>query len=198
MKPLCRSLHEALQDGAEHAHGMMRMEGLLGPEHNWHRHNHTRVKAAQWLQRNQADIAPWKVLPRLKTGSLQLVCGDATIRVLRGLDGGLPVPGTNKARRAFYMQPTITGMSVEQALPGLEMSKFIATWEVLDLETFEVGIRVFRTTGTFEIGDQGKADLAFWLPNDADELDHLTFEPSDDGIDLPIAQEESGDEPVHG
>jgi hypothetical protein len=36
------------------------------------------------------------------------------------------------------------------------------------------------------------------LPDDADALDKLMFEPSDEGIDLPIPEEESGDEPIHG
>ena len=197
MKPLCGPLHAALQYGAEHADQMMRDAGLIGAELNWHRHNHARVLAGAQLQR-QDEIGPWKVLPRQKTGSLQLVNGFMTVRVLRPLDGGVPVPGFNKRRRAFYVQPTITGLPMDGAFPELQVSNFVATWEVLDLDSFEIGIKVFRTTGTFKIGDASKVDLAFWLPNDADAIDNLVFEPSDEGIDLPIPKEESDVEPLHG
>ena len=107
-------------------------------------------------------------------------------------------PGLNKRRRAFYVQPTITGLPMDAAFPELQMSNFVATWEVLDLESFEVGVTVFRTTGTFKIGDASKVDLAFWLPSEADALDNLVFEPSDEGIDLPIPKEESDVEPLRG
>ena len=110
----------------------------------------------------------------------------------------MPVPGLNKRRRAFYVQPTITGLPMDEAFPELQVSNFVATWEVLDLETFEVGIKVFRTTGTFKIGDTSKIDLAFWLPNDSAALNDLVFEPSDEGIELPIPKEESDAEPLRG
>jgi len=71
---------------------------------------------------------------------------------------------------------------MDEAFPELQVTNFVATWEVLDLETFEVGITAFRTTGAFKIGDTSKVDLAFWLPNEADAIDGLIFEPSDEGI----------------
>jgi hypothetical protein len=197
MKPLCGPLHSALQYGAEHADQMVRDAGLTDSEHNWHRHNHARVLAGARLAQSD-ELGPWKVLPRQKTGSLQLVNGFMTVRVLRPLDGKVPVPGLNKRRRAFYVQRTITGLPMDVAFPELQISNFVATWEVLDLETFEVGIKVFRTTGTFKIGDTSKVDLAFWLPNEADALDSLVFEPSDKGIELPIPKEESDVEPLRG
>jgi hypothetical protein len=144
------------------------------------------------------ELGRWKPLPRQKTGSLQLVNGFMTVRVLRPLDGGVPVPGLNKRRRAFYVQPPITGLPMDEAFPELQVSNFVATWEVLDLDTFEVGIKVFRTTGTFKIGDTSKVDLAFWLPSDGAALDDLVFEPSDKGIELPIPKEESDVEPLRG
>lgn len=176
----------------------MNEEGLSDPEHNWLGYHIARVQAGMYLRRNHTEIAPWRVLRGQRTGSLQLVCGDATLRVLRPMDGGLPIPGRNHARRSFYSQPTITDLPVEEALPELEISRYVAVWDIFDYESLEVGVRVFRTTGTFEIGDPSKADLAFWLPDEPDELDNLTFEPSDDGIDLPIPQEESGDDTLHG
>ena len=197
MKPLCGPLHAALQYGVEHADQMLRDAGLTGHEHNWHRHNHARVLAAAQLAQSD-ELGPWKVLPRGKTGSLQLVNGFMTVRVLRPLDGNVPVPGPNKRRRAFYVQPTLTGLPMDEAFPELRVSNFVATWEVLDLESFEVGINMFRTTGTFKIGDASKVDLAFWLPNEADALDSLVFEPSDEGIELPIPKEESDVEPLRG
>lgn len=195
MKPLCGPLHAALQYGVEHADQMMRDAGLAAAEHNWHRHNHARVLASAQLA-NRAEIGPWKVRPRQKTGSLQLVNGLMTIRVLRPLDGGVPVPGLNKRRRAFYVQPTITDLRIDEAFPELQTSNFVATWEVLDLDTFEIGIKAFRTTGTFRIGETSKVDLVFWLPNEADAIDSLVFEPSDEGVELPIPKEESDVEPL--
>ena len=198
MKPLCRPLHDALRYGADRSAHAMNEQGLSDAEHSWLRHHLARVQAGMYLKRNQAEIAPWRVLPGQRTGSLQLVCGDATLRVLRPMDGGLPIPGRNRARRAFYIQPTIAGLTVEQALPELEVSRYIAVWDILDPDSFEVGVQVFRTVGTFEIGDRSKADLAFWLPEEPGDLDDLAFEPSDVGIDLPIPQEDSDDDTLHG
>lgn len=198
MKPLCRPLHAALRYGAESAAEVMEERSLADPEHSWLRYHFARVQAGMHLRRNHAEIAPWKVLRGQKTGSLQLVSGGATLRVLRPMDGGLPIPGRNHARRSFYIQPTITGLPVAEALPELEISNFIAVWDILNPDSFEVGIQVFRTVGTFELGDPSRADLTFWLPGEPDELDNLAFEPSDEGIDLPIPQEDSDDDTVHG
>ena len=125
MKPLCGPLHAALQYGVEHADQMMRDAGATGPEHSWHLHNHARVLAGIRLAQSD-ELGQWKPLPRQKTGSLQLVNGFMTVRVLRPLDGGVPAPGLSKRRRAFYVQPSITDLPIEEALPELQVSNFVA------------------------------------------------------------------------
>jgi hypothetical protein len=115
---------------------VLRVDGLTGDEHNWLRHHYARTMAGQRLRERREEIAPWRVLPNQKTGSLQLVSGFNTVRVLRPLDGGVPAPGRNPRRRAFYVQPSIDGLTVDDAFPQLQTSRYIATWEVLDPETF--------------------------------------------------------------
>ena len=96
------------------------------------------------------------------------------------------------------MQPSIAGLPDDEALPALEVSNFVATWEVSDPETFEVDITMHRTTGAFGMGDTSKVDLFFGLPSDGAGLDDLVFEPSDIDIELPIPKEESDVEPLRG
>ena len=198
MKPLCHPLHEALRYGAERANAAMHDQGLSDPEHSWLGCHLARVQAGMYLRRNQADIAPWKVLTGQRTGSLQLVWGQSKLRVLRPLDGGLPIPGRNRARQCYYIQETITDLPLQEALPELDVSRYVAVWDILDYGSFDVGIQVYRTVGTFNIGDSSKVDLAFWLPDEADGIDEMSFEPSDDGIELPIPQEEADDDTLHG
>jgi hypothetical protein len=133
--------------------------------------------------------------PQPNTSSLQLVSGDMTLRVLHTPDGNMPAPGRNVARRDFYFQPRLPATDLDQPFPELEVSNFVAAWEEVDRENHDVAIRIYRPLRPFAFGKPGKADLAFWLPDEADDLNDLMFEPTDEGMELLIPGEEaSGDE----
>lgn len=200
MRTLCEPLHIALSHGVERAAAIMASEKLTSPDFDWLRHHHARAAAHVKLCEMRDEVAPWQVSRhKPNNGPFHLIQGGMTIRVCHGIDGGVPAPGKNKARRNFYAQPMLDVIDDDVLLEGLKVSNYVATWEVADVATHEVAIRMFRPVGTFKYGSKAKVDAAFWLPDDAKDLDSLIFEPSDQGIELMIpGEEQSGEQPLRG
>jgi hypothetical protein len=201
LAPLCGPLHSALTKGAELAAEARKITGLTHPDRDYIESHLVRSIAHEELLARREELGGW--IPGRRepnNGSLKLHTRSATIRVFHSPGSGrFPAPGRNVSRQRFYRQPPLAGLGVEDMLPGLAESKYIATWEVLDRATFEVGVQIFRPIGHFKYGSACKADLAFWLPNTEDELAKLSFTPTDDDIDLEIPGEaEDGGDALRG
>lgn len=202
LAPLCAPLHDAFSKAAEITADLRKRAGLTSANRDYVGAHLIRSIAHEQLISRQQELGGWvpgRVEPN--NGSLKLYAHKAKMRILHSPGfGKFPAPGRNLSRQRYYRQSTINGLEVDDMLPQLEESKYIATWSVLDPKTYDVGIQVFRPIGIFKHGSPCKADLAFWLPNDEDELAKLTFEPSDDDIDvmLPGDEEEDGGVALRG
>jgi hypothetical protein len=198
LAPLCAPLHDAFSKAAEITADLRKRAGLTAIDRDYIGSHLIRSIAHDHLIAHKQELGGWvpgRVEPN--NGSLKLYASKAKMRILHSPGSGkFPAPGTNLSRQRYYHQSTITGLDVDAMLPQLEESRYIATWVVLNPLTYDVGIQVFRPIGIFKHGSPCKADLAFWLPNSEDELAKLTFEPSDDDIDVTLPgdeEEDSGD-----
>lgn len=198
MRPLCGPLQDALSHGVEAANRALEAEGMDRPERDWLRHHFARTKAHDQLLKVEADLQNWKVSRVRHNGAVTLRGPRGTVlRLLHEGRGRIPNPGSNRARQAFYAQGLL---GADVAIPTLESQRLIASWFAPDPELPDIiTINIFRPYGTFKFGSPAKADIAFPLPYDADDLDALEWNSSDEGIDLPIPGEgESGAEPADG
>lgn len=201
LAPLCGPLHSALAKGAELASEARKVTGLTHPDRDYIESHLIRSIAHEDLIERREELGGW--IPGRRepnNGSLKLYAERAVIRVFHSPGSGrFPAPGRNLSRQRFYRQAPIAGLGVDEMIPELAESRYIATWCVLDRSTFEMGIQIFRPIGSFKHGSPGKADLAFWLPNNEDELASLSFTPTDDDIDLEIPGEaEDGGDALRG
>lgn len=197
MRPLCGPLQDALSTGVECANRVLTTEGLERPERDWLRHHIARTKAHEELLKVEADLDGWKVSPVRNNGAVMLRGPRNTVlRLLHEGSGRIPNPGSNRARRAFYAQGLL---GADEAIPTLESQRLIASWFAPNPGLPDITVNIFRPYGTFKFGSPGKADMAFPLPYEADDLDALEWTSSDEGIDLPIPGEgESDAEPADG
>ncbi len=194
MSPLCAPLHAALSAGAEFAHETRQRGKLLDPALDYLSAHLTRAVAHERLLK--ADLGGWTPNRRQpNNGSLQLFSGGASMRVLHGGVGGrIPAPGTNRARQAFYTQHTIAGMSLQQMIPALAVSHYLATWHIADSATHEIAIQIVRPVGVFRYGSKANVDLTFWLPADGEALEDLEFQGNADNMPLDIPGEDTDDD----
>ncbi|HKR48515.1 MAG TPA: hypothetical protein VJT72_02845 [Pseudonocardiaceae bacterium] len=77
---------------------------------------------------------------------------------------------------------------------GEPNDRLLILWQI-DPTSAAAGFRVVRPIGEWKWGAYATTDLDFLLPQTADELAELTFEPTDEdlGLELPL-EEESGDD----
>jgi hypothetical protein len=195
---LCEPLHDAFT-WAEQVRRKRLPELAEGPDYRWHATHTVRALAHHKLCQMNGELGGWKLTGNhSQNGALWLTDGSYRVRILHTLDEcDVPPPGTNRARRAFYRNPPLPD---QPPLFGEGNDKLLILWNI-DLESAEVGFRVVRTIGNWTWGAHAKTDLDFPLPQTAEELADLTFEPSDEdlGLELPSAEEgEEGDTDAGG
>ena len=126
-----------------------------------------------------------------RNGELWLTDGDYRTRVLHALsDKDVPPPGYNEARRAFYSNVPLP-LDLPEPLIGPPNDQLLVLWRI-DPETGIPVFRVVRPVGVWSFGGYAKVDLDFVLPPTAADLERLHFEPTDQGLELPIPNEEDG------
>ncbi|WP_066954349.1 hypothetical protein [Streptomyces lushanensis] len=172
--PLAAPLHESLEEGRQNAndhydrHKMAERCFLKG------RTDLTRDHALARLLK--LDLAGWTP-SRRGSGRILLSRNAMSIRLLHRSPFGdtVPPPGNNRARINYYRNPT-------PDLIGVEASQLLAVWDV-DRKG-EVVIRIVRPTKSFRAGAVSTSDYDMLLPRSAEDLSKLTFESSDEEIDL--------------
>ena len=107
-------------------------------------------------------------------------------------DDYIPPPGTNEARQAYFSNPPLPP---QLPLSGEANDRLLGVWRI-DRESATPTFRIVRTIGPWRWGERAKVDLEFVLPETAQELSDLEFQPTDEGLDLwiPEAEEEGGDD----
>jgi hypothetical protein len=190
MAPLCGPVHRSLERAvgitAEHLESFGMTLEDYGPVYRHLARGH----AIHQLCQVENELKAWRVARRRPNSQFSLSSGAMKLRLLRpSYDGGPPAAGTNKARINYFRNPDAT-------LFGAAASNLLGVWYV-DPVTAEISILVTRPTGVGDRGINPKVDIAFWLPDSADELESLEFVPEDDELTLPIEldpdPEEEGD-----
>ncbi|MGH4007351.1 MAG: hypothetical protein ACRDTH_04155 [Pseudonocardiaceae bacterium] len=196
---LCEPLHDAFT-WTEQLRRKRLPELAEGPDYRWHATHTVRALAHYKLCQMSGELGGWKLSGNhSQNGALWLTDSSYRARILHTLDEcDVPPPGTNLARRAFYRnQP----LSDKLPLFGEVNDKLLILWNI-DPASAVVGFRVVRPTGNWTWGAHAETDLDFLLPQTAEELADLTFEPSDDdlGLELPFddAEGEEGDTDAGG
>lgn len=79
-----------------------------------------------------------------------------------------------------------------EPLFGEPNDRLLVLWRI-DSDSGATGFRVVRPIGEWSWGAHQAVDLDFMLPQTAEDLAGLAFEPEDDlGLDLPLDDEEGG------
>ncbi|MEU3836082.1 hypothetical protein [Streptomyces microflavus] len=163
---------------------------LSGPEYGWHRTHTIRAYAHYYLK--QRDLGAWGLSGNhRRNGELWLSDGSYRARLLHGPSKtDVPPPGPNLSRRAYYRNPRLP---LPDPLFGPADDRLLVLWR-LDAQTGAPAFRVVRPIGNWKYGRKAQVDIDFPLPQSADELADIYFEPSDDEIHLNIPNEESNDD----
>lgn len=181
LSPLCEPFHDVFTWADDEAR--KRLDGdLLGGEHpyGWLVTHMTRALAHSRLDRQ--DLSPWKLTGNhAHNGELWLSDGQFRVRVLHSTSAiEIPAPGSNPRRRAYYCNRPMV-----QQLPlyGAAEDRLLILWRILP----DVGpaFRVVRPIGTWSFGGVARVDLDFYLPDTADDLSDLRFDPVDEDLELP-------------
>lgn len=188
---LCEPLHDVFT-WAEQVRRERLPELAEDPDYRWHATHTVRALAHYKLCRMSGKLGGWKLTGNhSQNGALWLTDGSYRARVLHTLDEYVPPPGSNRARRAFYRNPPLP---YELPLFGEINDKLLVLWNI-DPKSAAVSFRVVRTIGNWTWGAHAKTDLDFPLPETAEELADLKFEPSDEGLGLDLfSDEEEGEE----
>lgn len=189
--PLCEPLHDAFTTAEQRRRGALPELGD-DPDYSWHTTHTVRALAHRQLRHRRKELLPWTLSGNhAQNGALWLTDGAYRVRMLHSPNEGIvPPPGSNRARRAFYLNAPLAGMN---PLFGDPISdKLLCLWRI-DPETGIPYFRVIRTIGDWKWGSRHHADLDFPLPATANELAGLAFEPTDEGLELELPREGKGD-----
>ncbi|GID29122.1 hypothetical protein [Paractinoplanes brasiliensis] len=185
--PLCEPLHGVFTWADQRRREVL--SDLDGEAvYRWHA-THT-VRAYAHLQLGKTVIAPWQLTGNhARNGELWLSDGDYRIRFLHAVrDSDVPPPGFNDARQAYYRNPPLFDLPVPRLL-GPPDDRLLFVWRI-DAKTGVPIFRVVRPIGTWKWGDHAATDIDFILPETAEDLAALEFEPSDEGMELDIPDED--------
>ncbi|MFE2869360.1 hypothetical protein [Embleya sp. NPDC059259] len=185
---LCEPLHDAFA-WAEAMRRVRLKELASRSEYTWLA-THT-VRGFAHLRLQDMDLGPWCLAGNhASNGALWLTDGEYRARILHAAsDSDVPAPGVNYARRAFYRN---TPLPLQDTLMGPANDRLLILWTT-DPEDGAPSFRVVRPIGNWKWGTRAITDLDFVLPRYAEELADLRFEPSDEGLDLFVPNEEEGD-----
>jgi hypothetical protein len=158
------------------------------PQYGWIKTHNTRAFAHYRL--GGRDLGPWKLCGNhARSGELWLTDGSYSTRVLHTLsERDVPPPGRNPARIAYYHNPPL---GILEPLFGPANDRLLTLWRV-DPKTGVPGFRVVRPIGDWKFGGLAKTDLDFILPQTAEDLANLRFQPTDEGLELQIPDEKEG------
>lgn len=183
---LCEPLHRAFEYGVEQSAESRRLTRQTDRDYDWLGTHQARAGARQHLLDER--VGDWKLVGNhSRNGELWLANGFTTLRMLHTLSSEhVPAPGPNRARRAYYCNDPLPGMEAEHQLALMDRSKLLGLWRVTDWKTFQVGIRVVRTVGTWKYRARARTDLDVLLPRLVDDFGDLEWVPNDAGMELDI------------
>ncbi|GGM10338.1 hypothetical protein GCM10012279_30450 [Micromonospora yangpuensis] len=185
--PLCEPLHDVFTwADQQRKKALPELDGL--PEYRWHA-THT-IRAFAHLRLRQIKIDSWNLAGNhSRNGELWLTDGDYRARLLHTIrDADVPAAGSNAARQAYYRNVPLFTLA-QQRLTGPPDDRLLFVWRI-DLKTGVPAFRVVRPIGNWKWGDHAETDIDFILPETAEDLAVLEFEPSDEGMELDIPNED--------
>lgn len=190
--PVCEPLHDAFAV-AEQVWQQRHPELSGEPEYRWCETHLLRAWAHYRLR--QADLSPWKLSGNhRRNGELWMTDDCYSIRVLHTHTMSfVPPPGTNPTRIAYYHNPPLG----PEPLFGPVNDKLLALW-CIETNTGAPRIRIVRPIGAWTLGSTARTDLDFLLPETGAELQNLFFQPSDEGMQIELPDEQEGGEDVGG
>lgn len=183
---LCEPLHDAFTTA-----NTLRRERLPeladDPKYRWHG-THTIRAFAHYALSQMDDLGPWVLSGNhSRNGELWLTDTQYRLRVLHTLSHKhVPPPGSNWQRSAFYRNVPL--VHLQDPLFGPPNDRLLILWRI-DGESDQPGFRVVRPIGHWSFGERAQVDLNFFLPATAADLADLTFEPTDDDMQLDIPNE---------
>ncbi|MGN2642056.1 MULTISPECIES: hypothetical protein [Nocardia] len=194
LSDLCEPLHDTFA-WAEQIRRSRLPELADADLYGWHATHTIRALAHHKLhQARVGSLGAWKLAGRhSQNGALWLSDGNYRVHLLHAhADDYIPPPGTNEARQAYFSNPPLPP---QLPLSGEANDRLLGVWRI-DRESATPTFRIVRTIGPWRWGERAKVDLEFVLPETAQELSDLEFQPTDEGLDLwiPEAEEEGGDD----
>jgi hypothetical protein len=93
------------------------------------------------------------------------------------------------ARQAYYRNKPLFEIAPQARLIGPPDDRLLFVWRI-DPKTGVPIFRVVRPIGNWKWGDHAQTDIDFVLPETAEDLAALEFEPSDEGMELDIPNED--------
>jgi hypothetical protein len=99
----------------------------------------------------------------------------------------VPPPGLNGKRRAYYRNRPL--FATPPKLFGPADARLLFVWRIDRATNFPI-FRVVRPIGDWKWGETAQTDIDFILPETAEDLAALEFEPSDEGMELNIPDED--------
>jgi hypothetical protein len=189
MYELCEPLHDVFTWADQRRREQLPdLDGK--PAYQWHATHTIRAYAHLRMSGPAVDLGRWGLAGNhAHNGELWLSDGDYQLRLLHALrEADVPPPGLNGERRAFYRNTPLFRMDPQMKLIGPPDDRLLIVWRI-DRETRAPIFRVVRPIGNWRYGDHALTDVDFILPDTAADLAALTFEPSDEGMELDIPNE---------
>lgn len=195
MLGLCEPLHDVFA-WAEQVRRERLPELAECTDYRWHATHTVRALAHYRLNQMNGELGDWSLSGNhSQNGALWLTDGSYRVRILHTLnEDDVPPPGTNRIRRAFYRNPPLVS---KVPLFGEANDRLLILWKI-DPQSAAAGFRVVRPIGEWKWGAYATTDVDFLLPQTADELADLTFEPTEEDLGLELPLEEEGDNDAGG
>jgi hypothetical protein len=187
LSPLCEPLHDVFTWADQQRRAALpEFDGM--PQYRWYG-THT-VRAFAHLRLSAINTCPWGLAGNhARNGELWLTDGDYRARLLHAVrDADVPPAGSNTARQAYYRNTPLFTLP-QQRLVGPPDDRLLFVWRI-DPKTGVPAFRVVRPIGNWKWGDHAETDIDFILPETAEDLAALEFEPTDEGMELDIPNED--------
>lgn len=148
------------------------------------------IRAFAHFKLGGKNLGPWKLSGKhSRNGELWLTDDSYRIRVLHGpTEEEVPPPGHNGQRKAYYLNPPLVDLA---PMFGPKNDKLLIIWRI-PADTAVPVFRVVRPIGDWKWGSKAKIDLDFILPDTAEDLAKLRFDPTDQDLELRIPDEREG------
>ncbi|GAB3796330.1 hypothetical protein [Micromonospora zhanjiangensis] len=186
--PLCEPIHDVFTWADQKRRKQLpELDGQA--LYRWHA-THT-IRAFAHLRLRGLDVSPWRLAGRhARNGELWLTDGDYRVRLLHAVkDADVPAPGSNAERQAYYRNKPLFRVELQRRLFGPHDDRLLFVWRIDPKSSVPI-FRVVRPIGNWKWGDHALTDIDFILPESAEDLAALEFEPSDEGMELDIPGED--------